>query len=250
MTFPPVPGWHLFRYDHVPGLRAGQLEATDLKQGVRGRGPGAPPRHADRWGLANAPGPLAHVLGQPPAAPRAGGCGASVARRDAAAEGARALRQSPTRLFATARRCLRRKPLSPGPALGAEFWELQLTGDTAATPLAHRADDAQDALCGRCLCWRRCRCRRSPCYCQPFLGALADFARLAEEFQGRARFAVVYLEEAHPTDGWMYGEPRETARGGVRPYWARGEMLGSKGPARTSENQVARCAARRQGPRR
>ena len=27
---------------------------------------------------------------------------------------------------------------------------------------------------------------------------------LCAEFEGRAAFAVVYLEEAHPTDGWMY----------------------------------------------
>jgi hypothetical protein len=28
---------------------------------------------------------------------------------------------------------------------------------------------------------------------------------LSAEFEGKANFLVVYLEEAHPTDGWMYG---------------------------------------------
>ena len=36
------------------------------------------------------------------------------------------------------------------------------------------------------------------------MGALEAFVDLCSEFDGKARFAVVYLEEAHPTDGWMY----------------------------------------------
>mmetsp|Transcript_64820 Transcript_64820/g.130350 ORF Transcript_64820/g.130350 Transcript_64820/m.130350 type:complete len:138 (-) Transcript_64820:63-476(-) len=28
---------------------------------------------------------------------------------------------------------------------------------------------------------------------------------LCAEFRGKAEFLVVYLEEAHPTDGWMFG---------------------------------------------
>jgi hypothetical protein len=32
---------------------------------------------------------------------------------------------------------------------------------------------------------------------------LVEFAQLAADFAGRAHFAVVYVEEAHPTDGWV-----------------------------------------------
>jgi len=48
------------------------------------------------------------------------------------------------------------------------------------------------------------------------LNALRDFAALASDFAGRARFAVVYLEEAHPTDGWMYGAVTHQVRQPVR----------------------------------
>jgi|AntAceMinimDraft_5_1070358.scaffolds.fasta_scaffold50090_1 thyroxine 5-deiodinase len=37
------------------------------------------------------------------------------------------------------------------------------------------------------------------------MGALAGFASMVGDYAGRANFAVVYLEEAHPTDGWLYG---------------------------------------------
>lgn len=42
----------------------------------------------------------------------------------------------------------------------------------------------------------------------PFLGALRQFAELCADYKGRVDFMVVYLEEAHPTDGWMYGAVR------------------------------------------
>ena len=48
------------------------------------------------------------------------------------------------------------------------------------------------------------------------MNALRDFAALASDFAGRARFAVVYLEEAHPTDGWMYGAVTHQVRQPVR----------------------------------
>jgi thyroxine 5-deiodinase len=38
------------------------------------------------------------------------------------------------------------------------------------------------------------------------MGALERFAALVYgPYAGRVDSAVVYLEEAHPTDGWMYG---------------------------------------------
>lgn len=37
------------------------------------------------------------------------------------------------------------------------------------------------------------------------MGALASFASMVGDYAGRANFAVVYLEEAHPTDGWLFG---------------------------------------------
>ena len=36
------------------------------------------------------------------------------------------------------------------------------------------------------------------------MGQLTRFADFVQEYHGRADFAVLYLEEAHPTDGWMY----------------------------------------------
>jgi thyroxine 5-deiodinase len=36
------------------------------------------------------------------------------------------------------------------------------------------------------------------------MNSLSSFVDLAKRFERHADFAVVYLEEAHPTDGWMY----------------------------------------------
>jgi len=36
------------------------------------------------------------------------------------------------------------------------------------------------------------------------MNSLPNFVILAKRMESVANFAVVYLEEAHPTDGWMY----------------------------------------------
>jgi thyroxine 5-deiodinase len=42
------------------------------------------------------------------------------------------------------------------------------------------------------------------------MNALSAFAALCRDFQERASFVIVYLEEAHPTDGWMYGSVKHS----------------------------------------
>jgi hypothetical protein len=42
------------------------------------------------------------------------------------------------------------------------------------------------------------------CTWPPFLSQLPKFLEMQREYAGVADFAIVYLEEAHPTDGWMY----------------------------------------------
>lgn len=36
------------------------------------------------------------------------------------------------------------------------------------------------------------------------MAKLSDFCKLTEEYAGLADFAVIYVEEAHPTDGWKF----------------------------------------------
>ncbi|XP_019617258.1 PREDICTED: type I iodothyronine deiodinase-like [Branchiostoma belcheri] len=40
--------------------------------------------------------------------------------------------------------------------------------------------------------------------CPPFRDALSDFAALAEDYRNAANFLLVYIEEAHPSDGWCF----------------------------------------------
>ncbi|XP_035687791.1 thyroxine 5-deiodinase-like [Branchiostoma floridae] len=40
--------------------------------------------------------------------------------------------------------------------------------------------------------------------CPPFRDALSDFAVLAQDYQNVANFLLVYIEEAHPSDGWRF----------------------------------------------
>ncbi|CAH1230390.1 DIO3 [Branchiostoma lanceolatum] len=40
--------------------------------------------------------------------------------------------------------------------------------------------------------------------CPPFRDALSDFAVLAEDYRNVADFLLVYIEEAHPSDGWRF----------------------------------------------
>jgi hypothetical protein len=43
------------------------------------------------------------------------------------------------------------------------------------------------------------------CSWPPFLGSLSQFGELAGDFAERAKFITIYIEEAHPIEGWMYG---------------------------------------------
>ncbi len=51
------------------------------------------------------------------------------------------------------------------------------------------------------------------------MGALVDFARLAAEFVS-ADFIIVYLEEAHPADGWVYPS--------VQHHWKQHTTMGER----------------------
>lgn len=51
------------------------------------------------------------------------------------------------------------------------------------------------------------------CTCGPFVESMAAIAELEREYRGRASFLLVYIDEAHPTDGWvMPGGAFELAR--------------------------------------
>lgn len=41
---------------------------------------------------------------------------------------------------------------------------------------------------------------------------LPKFLEMQREFAEMADFAVVYLEEAHPTDGWLYGQVKHLTK--------------------------------------
>jgi len=40
------------------------------------------------------------------------------------------------------------------------------------------------------------------CSWSPFLGTLNDFIKFSKEYSTKAKFLNIYIEEAHPTDGW------------------------------------------------
>jgi len=51
------------------------------------------------------------------------------------------------------------------------------------------------------------------CTCEPFVRSMTAIAELEREFRGRAAFLLVYIDEAHPTDGWVTpNNPFEVAR--------------------------------------
>lgn len=51
------------------------------------------------------------------------------------------------------------------------------------------------------------------CTCEPFVRSMAAISALDRDFRDRVAFLLVYIDEAHPTDGWvMPGNPFEVAR--------------------------------------
>jgi hypothetical protein len=51
------------------------------------------------------------------------------------------------------------------------------------------------------------------CTCEPFVGSMAVISALDRDFRDRVAFLLIYIDEAHPTDGWvMPGNPFEVAR--------------------------------------
>lgn len=51
------------------------------------------------------------------------------------------------------------------------------------------------------------------CTCEPFVRSMAAISELEREFRGRVAFLLVYIDEAHPTDGWVTPDnPFEVAR--------------------------------------
>lgn len=51
------------------------------------------------------------------------------------------------------------------------------------------------------------------CTCEPFVESMTAIAAIEQEFRDHAAFVLVYIDEAHPTDGWaMPGNPFEVAR--------------------------------------
>lgn len=41
------------------------------------------------------------------------------------------------------------------------------------------------------------------CTCPPFVASVQQTSRLYEKYQDRVQFFLVYIREAHPTDGWV-----------------------------------------------
>lgn len=41
------------------------------------------------------------------------------------------------------------------------------------------------------------------CTCPPFVASTQQTARLYESYKGRVQFFLIYIREAHPTDGWV-----------------------------------------------
>lgn len=51
------------------------------------------------------------------------------------------------------------------------------------------------------------------CTCEPFVGSMTAISALERDFRDRVAFLLIYIDEAHPTDGWvMPGNPFEVAR--------------------------------------
>ena len=44
--------------------------------------------------------------------------------------------------------------------------------------------------------------------CPVFMERMAEFTQMVKDFSDVADFLIVYIEEAHPTDGWAFKVPR------------------------------------------